>query len=304
MQKFLKVILGFFTIEPARKILALILAFGLWLFVAIDNTYNYEMEIPVIYVNLPDRYTIVDSVAKLRVLFSGKGRNLINIWATPPRAICSLEEVVPGKNVIATKDLQIEVKDVTVNFYAKFINIEIDDKITKIVRPVIPIKGSPKDGFAISHIDVPDTILATGAKRFLQKLSRVLTESLDVKNQTTSFEKILKIESLPECIKLSRKDLKVKVFIDSLSQKAFTDLPILIIKNPGQRVRISSSTIDSLVITGAKSRLDELQKEKILVQIKVGDLVPGDYYLVPEIILPDFLSPVYTMPQRLQVQVY
>jgi hypothetical protein len=262
------------------------------------------MEIPVIYVNLPDRYTIVDSVAKLRVLFSGKGRNLINIWATPPRAICSLEEVVPGKNVIATKDLQIEVKDVTVNFYAKFINIEIDDKITKIVRPVIPIKGSPKDGFAISHIDVPDTILATGAKRFLQKLSRVLTESLDVKNQTTSFEKILKIESLPECIKLSRKDLKVKVFIDSLSQKAFTDLPILIIKNPGQRVRISSSTIDSLVITGAKSRLDELQKEKILVQIKVGDLVPGDYYLVPEIILPDFLSPVYTMPQRLQVQVY
>ncbi|MEO0155985.1 MAG: hypothetical protein ABIL07_02605, partial [candidate division WOR-3 bacterium] len=82
MQNVLKKVVNFFIVDPPRKILALILSFGLWLFVAIDGTYTYEREIPVVYTNLSDNYIITESVPKLKVSFNGKGKNLFGIWAS------------------------------------------------------------------------------------------------------------------------------------------------------------------------------------------------------------------------------
>jgi len=304
MLKILKTIARFFTIEPARKILALILAFGLWIFVAIDGTYNYDKEIVVSYTNLPDAYIITDSVVKLKVSFNGKGKTLMGIWSSSPKALCNLSEVVPGKNVISTKDCVVPVKDVVINYGTKYINVEIDEKITKPIKPSISVKGGLKNGFSISAIEILDTISITGPKKILQRLNEVNTESLDVKNQSSTFEKKLKIESVSGQIKFSKDNITVKVVIDSSSQGVFTDLVINIVKNSGQGVRILTPSIDTLIVSGAQSRINNLHKEELVVRLKTTDLVPGEYYLSPEIVLPDFLIPVYIKPQRLKVLVY
>ncbi|MEO0206193.1 MAG: hypothetical protein ABIL22_05920, partial [candidate division WOR-3 bacterium] len=129
MLKILKSIVRFFTVEPARKILALLFAFGLWLFVAIDGTYNLEREIMISYTNLPDNYIVTDSLTKVRISFNGKGKALFGIWVNPPRVECNLSDVVPGKNVIFTKDFVVPLKDVLINYGVKFVNVEIDEKI-------------------------------------------------------------------------------------------------------------------------------------------------------------------------------
>lgn len=304
MFQIVRTILRFFTVEPARKILAVLFAFGLWLFVAVEGIYNYEREIAVIYTNLPDAYTITKSEAKLKVIFNGKGKNLIGIWLSPPKAMCNLSDVVPGKNIISTGDLVVLVKDIVLNYKVKYINVEIDEKQTQLIKPLIPIKGSLKNGFAISSLNVLDTLFATGPKKILRQLDGVITESLDVKNQSATFEKRLKIESSLELVKFSKDNVLVRVVVDSLVQRSFTAVAINVLKNQGQIVRILNPYIDTIVVSGAQSRINNIKKEEITVRIKTTDLVSGEYYLTPEIILPDFLTAVYYQPQRLKVLVY
>ncbi|MEO0122849.1 MAG: hypothetical protein ABIL69_02460 [candidate division WOR-3 bacterium] len=304
MQNVLKKVVNFFIVDPARKIFALILSFGLWLFVAIDGTYTYEREIPIVYTNLSDNYIITESVPKLKVSFNGKGKNLFGIWASPPKIICNLADVVPGRNVISTKDLTIPIKDLSVNYNAKFINVDIDEKIIKVVKTFVPIKGHPKDGWVISKIEVLDTLNVSGAKKILQKLEGVVTESLNVSNKSATFEKSLKIEPIAEPIEISRDNIRIRVVIDSVSLKTFTEINVIVLKNTGQRVRIMNTVIDTLIISGTRDRLDNLNKEDIIARIKVSDLVPGEYFLSPEIILPEFISLVYSKPQVIKVFIY
>lgn len=300
----IKTIIRFFTTDPVRKILALILAFGLWLFVAIEGIYIYEREIPISYTNIPDSYVLIDSISKLKVTFNGKGKNLLGIWAAPPIAVCNLGEVVPGKNVISTKDLIIPVKDVNASYSVKFINIMIDEKMVKSVKPVIPIKGNLKAGYAISKIEIIDTVNITGAKKILQNLDKIYTESLNISNRSATFEKTLKIEPTTEPIEISPENVRILTVVDSSIQKVFTAVGINILKNNEQKVKIVYPLIDTLIISGARNRLEKLNKNDITIRIKTTDLFPGEYYLSPEVIIPDFIDVVYMKPQVNQVFVY
>lgn len=304
MLKILKAILHFFTVEPARKILAVIFAFGLWLFVVIEGTYSYEKEIKVIFTNLPDPYIATNLIDKIKVTFNGKGKALMGLWLSPPRAICELTDVVPGKNVISTKNFEVPVKDILVNYEVKYINIEVDEKMTKIIKPLIPIRGSLKNDYSISTIEVLDTLSATGPKKILQDLNMVNTESLDVKNQSATFEKKLKVETISEFVKFSKDNILVKVIVDTTEQRLFTGIPVNVLKNPGQVVKVFDPYIDTIIVSGAQNRINSITKDLIAVRVKTTDLVSGEYYLTPEITLPDFFMPVYYQPQRVKVLVH
>ncbi len=304
MFKILSAVAKFFTIEPARKMLALVFAFGLWLFVAIDGTYNYEREILVEYVNLPEKYMIVDSVVRLRTTFSGKGKALFGIWTARPSVVCNLAEVVPGKNVISTRDLVLPVKEVTATFGPRYINIEVDERMTKTVRPLIPLRGVLKNGMSIVAIEVLDTLVATGPKSMMQKLTEFTTESLDVRNNSVTFEKKLKMESVAPLIKFSSENIRVRVIVDSTGSRVFNEISVVVVKNPGQRIKSAPLYIDTLVIAGARSRISALGRQEIIARIRTTDLVPGEYYLSPEIVLPEFLTTVSFKPQRFRVFVY
>lgn len=304
MLKILKAILHFFTVEPARKILAVIFAFGLWLFVVIEGTYSYEKEIKVIFTNLPDPYIATNLIDKIKVTFNGKGKALMGLWLSPPRAICDLADVVPGKNVISTKNFEVPVKDILVDYEVKYINVEVDEKMTKIMKPLIPIRGSLKNGYSISTIEVLDTLSATGPKKILQGLNWVNTESLDVKNQSATFEKRLKVETISEFVKFSKDNILVKVIVDTTEQRLFTGIPVNVLKNPGQVVKVFAPYIDTIIVSGAQNRINSITKDIIAVRVKTTDLVSGEYYLTPEITLPDFFTPLYYQPQRLKVLVY
>lgn len=304
MLQFLKTILRFFTVEPARKILAVLFAFGLWLFVVIEETYNYEKEIKVIFTGLPDNYIATNLIDKIKVTFSGKGKTLMGLWLSPPQGVCDLTDVVPGKNVISTKKFEVPVKDVLVNYEVKYINIEVDKKMSKIIKPFIPVKESLKNGYSISKIEVLDTLVATGPQKILQGLNMVKTESLDVKNLSATFEKKLKIESISEFVKFSEDNISVKVIVDTTGQRLFTGIAVNIEKNPKQVVKLLYPYIDTLVIRGAQNRVSSIAKSEISVRIRTTDLVSGEYYLTPEVTLPDFLVPLYYRPQRLKVVVY
>ncbi len=304
MPGIIKSVLNFIITDPIRKIFAIIFAFGLWFFVAIDTNYQYSKNIAVTYTNLPDTYVLVDSVLHIKVTFSGQGRTLFNIWASPPKAVCPLSEIKLGENNIPTSELTIPVKDVEVSYEQRFLKLKVDEKLRKQMRLSVPIKGSLKEGYSLSGIYILDTVIATGPKSIIGDLNEMPTESLDLKNQSTSFERELRVRPFSQLIQLSKDVVLAKIEVEATIETVLTDLPVRIIKEKHQIGTIQKLQLDTLIISGAGGRIRRLEKGDISIRINITKLGPGEYMLPAEIILPEYIKPVYSSPQRFKIKLY
>ncbi len=303
----LKQVLQFIINNPTRKIFAIVFAFGLWFFVAIDNNYQYSKEIKILYEHLPRSLVIVDSVPTINVTFLGRGGSLLSTWAAPPKARCNLRNINVGKNEIPVKNLLIPLafSDVSISYHTvKSISITLDEKISKEIKITVPVKGSLKEGYSINDIVVLDTVTITGPSELLRDLNELATETLNVKNKASSFMKNLKVLEISPLLQISQKDLQVKIKVDTTIQKLFTSIPLKLIFTPSQRVSSEMISLDTLIVKGSKNRIERLTEGDINVKITLTKLPPGDYNLPASIILPDYITPVYSYPKRFKIKIY
>ncbi len=302
----LKQILRFIITNPTRKIFAIIFAFGLWFFVAIDNSYQYLKEVKIVYTDLPESLIIVDSVPNINVTFTGRGGSLLSTWAAPPKARCNLRLSTLGENEIPVKKLLITTSfgDLALSFNKNSIGVVIDKKVSKDIIVTVPVKGSLKEGYSISDIVVIDTVEVTGPQEMLLGLNEIATETLNVKNKTSSFKKKLRVMQSSPLLQFSKKEVQAELTIDTTAEKLFTDIPLKLIFTPTQRVSSEKISLDTLIVTGAKNRIDMLTKSDISVTIRLTKLLPGEYDLPATIILPNHIKPVYSNPKRFKITLY
>ncbi|MDH4210178.1 MAG: CdaR family protein [candidate division WOR-3 bacterium] len=299
-------IISYITRDPMRKIFATIFAFGLWIYVAIGNNYSYQKQIKVVYTNLSDTLIIVDSVSSIKVTFSGRGGALFSIWAAPPKAQCDLREKESGQFEISTKDLKIPVGygPLRVDFDKPALAVSIDRKIMKTIAVRVPIKGTLKKGYAISDMIVLDTIDLTGPQEVLDQVSELMTESLNVRNRSISFEKDLRLEIPSPMLDVKKKSVKVKTIIKESMRKTLTDIPLVLIYAPGQSARSERDALDTLIVEGTTERINRLSNTDIEVRVKLTKLGPGEYLLPAEIDPPEYVTPVKSVPQKFKITIY
>ena len=300
--RFLKAIID----DPIRKIFAIIFAFGVWLFVAVESNYTYTREAKLMYTGLPDSLTVVDPVQTIQVTFSGRGRSLLSYWIMPPKVICNLAEVKTGGIRIHAKDLIIPTSyaDVTVSYALKTIDVTIDEKIMKPVKITIPLKGTTRIGYSVGTISVLDTIEVIGPKGYLRNLAEVMTESMDLKNRNVSIEQKLKLVNPSPAVKFTKEYVTARIEIDTTSTRSFTDIPLKIVSKPQQNIAPGSIYLDTLIIAGARSRIRTLKRNDFEIVINLVDLSVGEYYLPAEIVLPDYVKPVYSSPKKFKIKIY
>ncbi len=304
MKEMLKKIIAFVTHDPVRKIFALVFAFGLWIFVAIGNNYTYQREIKVIYTNLPDSLVIVDSISSIEVLFSGRGGALFTIWAAPPKAQCDLKDKPIGKSTISPQELRIPLGygPLRIDYNSPAFNISVDRKITTEMRIKVPIKGTPKQGYAIDDVWVLDTVRVVGPQRMLANMSEFNTETLSVRNRGSSFERELRLDIPSPLFSISKKSVNVMVEIDQSIERTLTYVPLILLYSPNQSVRADKSYLDTLVVVGTPRRIKNLTVSDIELRINLTKLEPGDHNLPAEVILPEYLIPVRSVPQKFNIQ--
>ena len=292
--------------DPVRKVFAIIFAFGLWIYVAIGNSYSYRRTIKVEYTNLPDSLIIVDSIQNIDATFSGRGGALFTVWAAPPRAQCDLRQARIGRNDIPVRDLRIPVSygPLRIDHEGTAITVSVDRKIERAIAVEVPIKGSPKQGNAIDDILLVDTVRLSGPERVLEQMDEVLTESLSVRNRSASFEKELRLSLPSPLLESSRQSVNVVVQIETTITKTITNVPLIIIHQPDQLLHSDRSTLDTLIVEGSARRVENLTARDIEVRIKATKLAPGEYRLPAEIILPRYVRPIMSVPQRFRITVY
>ena len=302
-----KLILQFMIRDPIRKIFAIIFAFGLWFYVAIDKNYQYAKEIQMLYINLPESLTIVNSVSSIDVAFKGRGGSLLSIWAAPPKAQCDLSNSRTGKIIIPVKELTIPVSfgDVSISYVnLASVNLTLDKKIAKRIDLAVPIKDSLRGGYSISNVLVLDTIIVTGPKEILDNLRELMTESISVRTLTSPIRRNVKILNPSPLLKLSKDRVSVKIESDTTIEKLFTNIFLKLTYAPNQRIGSEKMIVDTLIVRGPKSKIEKLEKKNIEVMIMLTDLSPGDYNLPAKISLPEYIKPVYSKPRKFRIKIY
>lgn len=293
--------------DPMRKIFAIVFAFGLWLFVAVGYNYQYTKNIQIVYSNLPEDRILVDSLTTVNVTFTGGGVSLLNIWAATPKAQCDLNKTKLGENKIPVKNIVIPIgfRDVSIDYQkTTSIDITIDRKITKEMRVVVPIKGSLRNRISISDITVLDTVVVTGPKEILRNVDEVMTESLNVQNRNKSFTKELRLLNPSSLIDVSEDIVTANVTVDTTVERTFVNIPLKLLYAPNQLVYTEKITLDTLIVQGAKSRMADLKKSDIEVRIRLINMPVGNHSLPAEVILPDYIKPIYSNPQRFKITIY
>ena len=292
--------------NPIRKIFAIIFAFGLWFFVALDKNYIYEKYIDVVYTNLADSLMIVDAVPTINVSFIGRGGSLLSTWAAPPKAHCDLENKKAGTNTIPVKEFLIPIgfPDLRLTFNIPSITVTIDKRITRIIKVSVPFKGDLKQGYSISDIVVLDTVSVTGPRNSLLEQKEVLTETLDVKNKRSSFLTKVRIAEKSELFEFSTENIRVEVKVDTTVERLFTNIPLTLLFTPEQRVSSEKIGLDTLIVQGPSKKISSLKKKDITVKIRLTKLPVGEHHLAATIILPQYIKPVKSVPKKFEIKIH
>lgn len=302
----LKRFLLFIIRDPIRKIFAILFAFGLWLFVVVDNDYQYERNLKMIYNGLPDSLIVTDSLPEIDVEFNGRGRTLFTIWLLRPKVLCNLSDARRGENKIPIRNLFIPLtfSDVVINYRLKSLDIRIDEKVHKEVKLSVPVRGTLKKGFTVSNIFSPSSVHVTGPRELLRVLTELTADSVNLENAYLSFERPLTITTPSPLIKVVPATTAIRVELDSAVQKLLMEIPLKIINPSGKRISLDRSAVDTLIIEGPKSSIADVGRNDITIRIRIADLKTGYYSLPAEVILPDHFRPVYSSPKKFGIRIY
>jgi len=256
--------------------------------------------------NISNSLILSDSLLYIKTILRGRGSALLSAWAAPITARCDLEGLKPGIYEIPVNSLPtpIPFNNITVEHTIETISFTIDTIIESQASIMVPLQGNLKNGYSISDVVINDSLFIIGPRGMIETTEFVLTETLDVKNRSNSFSKQVHLAPHSPLVNLSRSVVTAEIIIDTTVERMITNLPLKLIFTPYQRVTSEKISLDTLIVKGPRSRMNNLSKGDITVRITLSQLTSGEHNLPATIILPDYVTPVYSSPKRFAIKIH
>ncbi|HDK41501.1 MAG TPA: YbbR-like domain-containing protein [Nitrospirae bacterium] len=180
----------FITTNPWLKLISLVLAIVLWLFVVSKGRTVVVMDVPVGLRNMPAGLELVEGPETISVYVEGRERLLKKLGKGDIRFVIDLNDVKEGDNLFSVSDADIELPKVFAvkKILPGTIKLTVEEKAVKNV-PVRPIiVGLPANGYVVGGIRVsPGKIRINGPKSVIAKVYSIKTEPIDITGTTESF---------------------------------------------------------------------------------------------------------------------
>jgi YbbR domain-containing protein len=190
------------TKNPTLKVISLILAIILWVFVKSKSGGEVGLVVPLEFYRVPASL-IVSNVTDeaINVRINGSFMQLQRLPTREIRARIDLSRARPGTNSfdILPDNFNIsKTLDIT-QISPSSVKVELDRVVDKIVHVKAVVKGKPARGYHVTKISVdPPYINLQGARGQLMGLKEVLTEEVDISGlkETVGVEAPLRIADL------------------------------------------------------------------------------------------------------------
>ena len=174
-------------IRPRRLALMLVsalLAAGLWLLVAGEQTVERNMRIPLEFTNLPSHLELAgDAPETVDVRVRGASASLSSLTTGDLTAVLDLRQARAGQRLFHLRgsDVRAPLSVEIVQVQPSSVAMTFEPSETKIV-PVSPrVEGQPAAGFRIGAISSqPATVVVAGPSTAIRRMTEAITEPVSV----------------------------------------------------------------------------------------------------------------------------
>lgn len=227
----------FFRTNLTYRIISILLAVTLWLWVTMDKNPSQEkvLEVPLETRNLAEDLVVAEQPDSVTIRVEGPKKIVDELTSRDVKAYVNLEKAVIGSNLI-TVEVIVPSGVQLVSTNPSKVSITVDH-ISEIQLPVdLIINGEPSPGFVKLEADLnPSQVIIQGPKSLLETVSQVFVE-VNVEGAT---------ESLTEKLPIKIRDHSNRLIQDLLRTKPeYVEVYVPILKEqPSQKFLVRPSIV-------------------------------------------------------------
>lgn len=269
------------------KIAAFIMGLLIWVHVATEKTYNYELKLPISEISLKDNLSLSKApLDSLEVAVSATGKQLLRqawrnqglrINASGYQAGRYSMSLSTSNTFLVHQEAIISLDEVV---FPRSIQLEIDVEGSVELAVATDLELSPDDGFAVDPniIIVPPKVKLVGPRSQLGRITTILTEKkkLDgLRNDVTMTLRLL----LPEGYgyRLQPDSVQVTIPVIPVKTRVYSDLLVAVINVPPSTIITLEPNEIEAQITGPPIEIDRLPAGAVTVSIDYRDIDTSGY---------------------------
>jgi YbbR domain-containing protein len=298
----------FFTENLGLKIISLILAVSLWLFVVGEETSEIGLSIPVEIINVPPDLAVTnDVIDDINLRVSGPRRMIRRLASETLSKIIDLQDTRAGiiNFDISPEDLPLPHGVKVTRLSPTTVTLQLEKIEQKKVNILPVLQGSPAPGYEVVSVRfIPDKVTVSGPTSVLASLDTLWTKPISVEKKSESFKQEVTLDmSLHQVTALNKEPIQVEVTIDQrIVSRSYDSIPIKAINTP-YVVELNPKQA-SVMVMGPVKLLSSLEKDKdIEAYVDLQGLPPGEHTKKISIRTSPGLSGLETVPSVVQVNI-
>lgn len=291
------------------KITSVILAIGLWFFIATSDYTEVSFTVPIKIENLNNSMVAINKTGLVNVVLRGPNFSLNNMSYNDIKVSIDASNFNVGeiKYRVKTSEVKVPAGIKVVEIVPSEVVFLVDEVITKSVKINPTFIGEPLKGYKVSSVKmIPESVKLQGAKRILSKLDFIdtLPINLSSRYETLIYSVGLKLPDGVNLAENTQVDAVVK-FSEDIVEYSFNDF---VINFRGANPDLKYGIIDNEINVKVKGRSDRLNSDnsKKLLELYVDVskiLKPGKYLLKIDKLIKDDIEVVSITPDKIRVKV-
>jgi YbbR domain-containing protein len=288
------------------RIISLLLAIGLWIFVnAGQHSSVQAFNIPVNYRGLPPGFVITnDHPDFIRIQISGP-QTLLSL-VDPGRLGLKLDLGAVGVGQssfkIGLESFNVPRGTAVTSISPSQIVLDLDKIVTRDLAVHVVTVGAPADGYRLGLIEtIPPRVQARAPSRELATLETVETEAVDVAGLTTEAERVAAITTAGPLMRIEPAEVMVKVAIAPvIATKDFHAVPVTARDIPFTS-KLQPTHIN-LAVRGARLELSKLDLSRAAF-VDGDGMLPGTYNTPVQVQLPKGVELLHLWPDKVRITI-
>ncbi|MBN1878750.1 YbbR-like domain-containing protein [bacterium] len=210
---------------------------------------------------------------------------------------------ITHSNVVIPYSNQMSILQIT----PTSIRLTLDAVITKTVQIQPLLRGAPNPDFQLGQWRVtPPEALLRGPSKVLESMTTVLSEPIDISDQTLSFNERVSLKPgspLVTVVRPTKVSTRIEI-LERITERSFPEFEITVVPDVKDSGMVVTPLVVTLTITGPAATLNRLKPTEIQLVADCTGLGPGDHDLKPVLVsnLEKIVS-VLVDPDTIQVSI-
>src|SRR5215471_4098215 len=288
------------------RIISLLLAVGLWIFVNAGQHSSVEaFNIPVSYRGLPPGFVITNQHPDfVKIQLSGP-QTLLSL-VDPSRLMLKLDLSGVGVGQASFKigldSFNVPRGTAVSGISPSQIVLDLDKIVVRYLSVHPATIGTPADGYRIGPIEVtPSQVRVRAPSKEIANLEAVDTEAVDVTGLATETEHVAAITSAGSMMRIEPSEVVIKIgLVPIIATKDFHGVPVTV-RNTEFESRLRPPRIN-VTLRGAKLELSKLDLSGV-VFVDGDGMRPGTYNTLVQVQLPHGMELLHLWPDKIRITI-